>query len=115
MNMKKVTVPVVLCALSAVMVSCETTGDPRAGGIFWSPTKAQARQDALLHQQSLAQGRLDGELSRTAALKSQIATLRRQIAAKQAALQNTSSVVEANALRSEINSLQSKLNSLTSL
>lgn len=39
------------CTLVAVAasvlasVSCETTGDPSTGGIFWSERKAQARLD----------------------------------------------------------------------
>lgn len=32
-------------ASSLALSSCETTGDPNAGGIFWSPTKAQQRLD----------------------------------------------------------------------
>ncbi len=29
----------------AALSSCETTGDPTKGGIFWSPAKAQQRLD----------------------------------------------------------------------
>lgn len=32
---------------ATMMISCSTTGDPRSGGIFWSPSKADARIDQL--------------------------------------------------------------------
>jgi len=45
-----------LAITSFASVSCETTGDPSTGGIFWSPQKAQARlderQDRLNHIQN---------------------------------------------------------------
>lgn len=31
------------CALACTLSSCETTGDPTTGGIFWSESKAQSR------------------------------------------------------------------------
>ncbi|MGC4014463.1 MAG: hypothetical protein QM755_08120 [Luteolibacter sp.] len=43
-------------------VSCETTGDPSTGGIFWSERKAQARLDER-------QARLNSIEDRTAAAK----------------------------------------------
>ena len=39
--MKKTIIISLLSA--AMMTSCFTTGDPRDGGIFWSPSKADAR------------------------------------------------------------------------
>jgi hypothetical protein len=37
---------------ASALSSCETTGDPTKGGIFWSPAKAQQRLDQ--RQQTLS-------------------------------------------------------------
>ena len=58
--MKKTIIISLLSA--AMMTSCSTTGDPRDGGIFWSPSKADARIGQLnqtnneaMHQKQKAQ------------------------------------------------------------
>lgn len=50
-------------AFSLVSVSCETTGDPSTGGIFWS--EAKAKQRLAERQQRLDQ--LEGKTSSTRA------------------------------------------------
>ena len=45
---------ILLIASAAFLSSCSTTGDPRSGGIFWSPQKAQSRVNQLdqIHQEA---------------------------------------------------------------
>lgn len=56
-----------LCLLS----SCSTTGDPNAGGIFWSPTKANARLDQLNRTNSEVQYQRQKAENRNKVLKSE--------------------------------------------
>lgn len=35
----------IISVAGAALSSCETTGDPTKGGLFWSPAKAQQRLD----------------------------------------------------------------------
>ena len=53
------------------LVSCETTGDPTKGGIFWSESKAQARQGALQSELNAVRGETSHEMQRRAALEKQ--------------------------------------------
>lgn len=78
--------PLGALVLALLVCGCETTGDPSKGGIFWSPTKARARQDALAQQ---------NEANRQQALQEQQATA--DILSEQAAL------------TSDVNRLQSQL------
>lgn len=39
--------------------SCTLTGDPSTGGIFWSESKAQARQQAMLSELDAKKGQLN--------------------------------------------------------
>ncbi|HEX8296001.1 MAG TPA: hypothetical protein VF593_06845 [Chthoniobacteraceae bacterium] len=41
--MKKLLALLALSSGAVLFVGCETTGDPNAGGIFWSERKAQQR------------------------------------------------------------------------
>lgn len=43
--MKKLFLFSLISGIGIALTSCETTGDPTKGGIFWSPTKAQQRLD----------------------------------------------------------------------
>jgi hypothetical protein len=43
--MKKSILILLSLPLAALFSSCQTTGDPNAGGIFWSKDKAQQRLD----------------------------------------------------------------------
>lgn len=108
-----------LCKISvlgaAFCVSCTTTGDPRSGGIFWSPSKAQERQNELLSIQASSQKAADAAENRTSSLRNQIASLQSQIAAKKRALTNAGSIKEAERIRAEIRKLEQDLDSLYSM
>jgi hypothetical protein len=57
-------------ALMAVLAACETTGNPREGGLFgWSETKAQARQEEKRGQVTAAEAELAREKARGEALQ----------------------------------------------
>ena len=66
--------PILLLVVAAAMlplVYCETTGDPTKGGIFWSESKAQARQGALQSELNAVRGETSHEMQRRAALEKQ--------------------------------------------
>ena len=50
MSPKSILSLLVVSQASFLMVSCETTGDPNSGGIFWSERKAQQRQAVLQNE-----------------------------------------------------------------
>jgi TolA-binding protein len=104
-----------LLGVALLLSSCTTTGDPRSGGIFWSPSKAQARQNELLGIQAQAQREADAAESRTGDLRRQISSLKSQIAAKKRSLNSTSSIEEASRIRAEIRKLEKDLDNLYSL
>ncbi len=106
---------VAVLGAAALCTACNTTGDPRSGGIFWSPSKAQARQNELLSIQDQAQQAATAAESRTGSLRSQINSLRARIAAKKDQLNTAGSVAEADRLRAEIRKLENDLDSLYSL
>lgn len=60
---------VVLLIVGAVLSSCSTTGDPRSGGIFWSPTKAQERVDRLAQARQEAEYQKKGIEDKNSSLK----------------------------------------------
>ena len=61
-----------LCALLALQAACETTGNPREGGLVgWSQRKADERRDELEREDTSAQGRVAEEEKRRQALQSQ--------------------------------------------
>ena len=69
-----------LCALT----SCESTGDPNAGGYFgYSQKKNDTRQDGLRSELSFQQGKSKSLKAEQDALVSKRNSLRRQIAATQ--------------------------------
>ncbi|MEA3209562.1 MAG: hypothetical protein QOE70_2619 [Chthoniobacter sp.] len=60
----------VLAPIFAALAACETTGDPRSGGLFgWSEAKAQDRQSARQAEVSRADHELAGETQRQARLR----------------------------------------------
>ena len=64
------------------LVSCQTTGDPNAGGYFgWSQEKAQVRQDVLQDSLNLEESKTPGLQSKRDNLLASRDSLRRQIAA----------------------------------
>ena len=100
---------VVLCT------ACTTTGDPRSGGIFWSPSKAQARQAELLSLQAMSQQEAEAHENQTGTLRRQINSLQAQIQSKKAQLNRVESIEEAARLRAEIERLENDLSDLYSL
>jgi len=66
--------PILLLALAAAslpLVSCETTGDPTKGGIFWSESKAQTRQGALQSELNAVRADTSRQMDRRAELERQ--------------------------------------------
>jgi len=66
----------VIAAIALSLTGCETTGNPREGGIFWSENKAQDR----LNERQATLDNLQGKTNRT---QSQSARTQRQIDAMQ--------------------------------
>ncbi len=111
--MKKEVRWVLLPAICGMLLtSCATTGDPTAGGIFWSPTKAQARQQALIQEGYTKQAELNSEAARSKSLLAQRERLIAQINAKKAQIQRASSPEEVSSINREIADLQRQLASL---
>lgn len=70
--------------LSIALAGCETTGDPRQGGLFgWNAEKAAERQAALAQQEAAAKRAESDAKARTAELDQRQATLRGANAANQ--------------------------------
>lgn len=66
----------VTCALAA----CQTTGDPRSGGLFgWSEDKARQRQASMEQDAALARRSADEERQRGAALTEKQSQLRSEV------------------------------------
>ncbi len=66
----------VIAMIALSVTGCETTGNPREGGIFWSENKAQRR----LNERQATLDNLEGKTNRT---RSQSARTQRQIDAMQ--------------------------------
>lgn len=62
----------------ALLSSC--TGDPTKGGIFWSPAKAQERQNQLVQTATVLQTETDKATARNQQLKKDLATSQAQLA-----------------------------------
>lgn len=100
----------ILPALACLALSsCELTGDPHTGGIFWSPSKAEARQVALRTAAENLQETAAKEEAKTQSLTAQRNSLQKQIADKKAQLKNAQTSSEAAALESQISALESQL------
>lgn len=98
-----------IIGLAALASSCTTTGDPTTGGIFWSPAKAQARQQALMGENQALQSQLSAETAKTESLVAQRERLRAQIAAKKAELERAATPTQAATISHEIADLESQL------
>lgn len=97
-------------AVGAVCAGCETTGDPRQGGLFgWSETKAKARQEERRERIGSAQSELDGQSRQGSALESHDAA----IGQKLSAAERQHADAEAR-LRDEQQTLNEKLDRLES-
>ena len=90
-----------------LLAGCQTTGDPREGGLFgWSEAKAQDRQAALEAQSDAAAKAADAEKRRGEALSRQQQQLRSEAASLQAQLARL--VAENDSLDAEIRALIGK-------
>jgi septal ring factor EnvC (AmiA/AmiB activator) len=70
-----------LVATTAITFSgCEATGDPRAGGIFWSETKARQRIAAKQSEKRQAEHEAASEQAKLARLQDEIRSLHQRIA-----------------------------------
>lgn len=108
-------IAVVSCAAFVGLCSCSTTGDPTQGGIFWSPTKAQERQNALLSAMTETQSQVDtleAERSQLLQQKNSLKRLIQQLRTQAAQTPNSAEAVELNA---RILKLESQLENLSTI
>jgi regulator of replication initiation timing len=90
--------------LTASLAACETTGDPRQGGLLgWSEQKAFQRQAALEAENKAAQDRLTQETQRGAELRSRQTRLGSEVDSLQASL--ASALAENDALDARLQQL----------
>lgn len=93
--------------LVLTMAGCQTTGDPREGGLFgWSEARARDRQAALEAQSDAASKTADAEKRRGESLSRQQEQLRSEAAGLQAQL--TQLLAENDSLDHEIRALIGK-------
>ncbi len=75
---------------------CSCTGDPSRGGIFWSESKAVARQNTLVAQVNAKEAQLASAKVRLAANERELARLKAELAEKERRLATLSSNPEAD-------------------
>lgn len=93
--------------LAALLAACETTGDPRRGGLVgWSEQQAIERQRALEAERTAAQHEQTQEIQRGAALAGQQAQLSAEVRTLQAHL--ASALAENDALDVKLRELMTK-------
>ncbi len=106
MNKELVIGVLFICGLA----SC--TGDPTRGGIFWSPAKAQERQDDLIKTARTLKADADVENAKNKQLNQQLSSLKRQLAQAKADLSNatyTATPQEIKELEAEVDRLEREL------
>lgn len=113
--MKHILIPSVL--IFAALASC--TGDPNAGGIFWSPSMAQERQNNLrneLQAQETAYAAATKEQQQT---RQKIAALRKRLAETKAAAAAPSTTPqeaqETERLKAETQALEKEIQALNDI
>ena len=75
--------------LLALLAGCETTGNPREGGLFgWSESKAQQRQTERRSEVAAAESALAREQQRSGELKNRDARVSHKVAAESARVEN---------------------------
>lgn len=101
----------------AALASC--TGDPNAGGIFWSPSMAQERQDNLrneLQAQETAYTAVAKEQQQT---RQKLATLRKRLAETKAAAAAPATTPqeaqEVQKLQAEAQALENEIKALNAI
>ncbi|MGT2476667.1 hypothetical protein [Paraburkholderia terrae] len=93
-----------IVSLASLLTACETTGDPRAGGLFgWSQSKAQARQDDLRRQIDESNRESQTEQQQTAAMQAQQRGLQSEVGDLQAQL--NASLAENHRLEAQLRDL----------
>lgn len=95
-----------------LLSSCTLTGDPTKGGIFWSPSKAQARQDAFkleLDACSSSLAEQNNAASTLAARRSKLAAEVRKVNQDLKKMQNQGSDAETQELLRKKAELESQL------
>ncbi len=103
-------------AISCVVLnSCSTTGDPTQGGIFWSPSKAKARQNTLLSAMTESQAKVDALEAKRSQLLNQKSSLQTQIRKLRTQAAQTTNPVEAAELNARISTLESQLENLSTI
>lgn len=97
----------VVALLSLLLAGCQTTGNPRDGGLFgWSEEMARERRAALESQNDAARKSAEGEMQRNAALSNKQGQLRAEYSELQAHLARL--LTENGNLDAELRSLMSR-------
>jgi uncharacterized protein YdcH (DUF465 family) len=97
---------IVSITLSTLLTGCQTTGNPREGGLFgWSEEKARERQAVLEAETNAARKTADAELQRGAVLSKQQSHLHAEVNELQANLARL--LAENNTLDGQIRALMS--------
>jgi chromosome segregation ATPase len=101
-------VALLVAAFALVLLGgCETTGDPRQGGLFgWSESKAQERQASLQREVATAQGDAQNQQAAVARNQAQEAALTSQVTGLQARL--NSLLAENTRLETQVKELLKK-------
>jgi hypothetical protein len=93
--------------LPVALAACQTTGDPRQGGLFgWSEDKARARQAELERENDAAQRSAAQETQRQSTLTEKQGALRTEVQELQAQLSRL--LAENDALESDVRALAAK-------
>lgn len=75
-----------IVVLAVSLAGCETTGDPRAGGIFWSEAKAQDRISARQSESLAAKDEAASERARTSQLEARRSAIQSTVKRQRAEL-----------------------------
>jgi hypothetical protein len=94
-----------IVAATILFTGCETTGDPREGGIFWSETKARERQETLAQESHSSWEKAHREQAITGQLQGQRASLRKRLGM----MQNELSALRQSAANAEVASEAAQL------
>ena len=96
--MKKISTSHVATVMAAaLMAGCASTGDPNAGGIFWSESKARDRQQALGQEAKTDWSEVDREEAANSHLVEERGSLRAEQQSRLAAIRDQLADLRANA------------------
>jgi hypothetical protein len=94
-----------MLAATLLFAGCASDGDPRAGGIFWSESKARERQQTLRQESRLTWEQAANEQNNNAELRQRRASLRSSIAEQHSrltAMHGQLSTLGRNSANSEV-------------